>query len=137
MPEHCRICDEIARFSPEVTIRDAPTASAVAPARGRVLGTVMIVVHRHVDSFASLDEIELADVTQLIQDVSPRVLQALRADGLSIWWHTGAVAGQTDPHFYVEVVPRFAGVPYPFGATGEPSVWSDEERRNLARQLVQ
>jgi diadenosine tetraphosphate (Ap4A) HIT family hydrolase len=136
MPEHCRICDEISRFSSEVKVRDAATASAVIPERGRVRGTVMIVVHRHVDSFIGLDEIELADVTQLIHDVSPRVLQALRADGLSIWWHTGAEAGQTDPHFFVEVVPRFANVPYPFGATSEPDVWPDEVRRNLARQLA-
>lgn len=137
MSAHCRICDEIARFSPEVTVRDAPTASAVVPSRGRARGTVMIVVRRHVDSFVSLDEIELADVTRLIHDVSPRVLRASRADGLSIWWHTGAVAGQTDAHFYVEVVPRFANVPYQFGAKGEPEVWSDDERHDLARQLVQ
>ncbi len=135
MPEHCRICEQVARFSPPVTVLDTPSASAVVAWKGRVRGSVIIVVHRHVTSFRDLNDVELSEVARLIHHVTPRMLQAYRADGLGVAWATGALAGQVDPHFLVEIIPRFANVPFAYGDTVAQEVWSDDERRSIALQL--
>ena len=98
-------------------------------------GSVLIVVHRHVATFRELNDVELGDVAKLIHDVAPRILQAFGADGLGVTWATGALAGQVDPHFFVEMIPRFANVNYVFGDGVPLEVWSDDDRRAMAHQL--
>jgi diadenosine tetraphosphate (Ap4A) HIT family hydrolase len=108
----CRVCAEASLSAAELRLQTLPRALSMVPEKVRVAGSVVVVPFRHVSSFVELDETEVREVAELVHDAATRILAAFRADGLNVWWATGALAGQVEPHFFVELVPRFVGVPY-------------------------
>jgi ATP adenylyltransferase len=87
------------------------TSEVVAffPTEPAVLGHVLIVPTRHVESVYDLDRTTAIALTAATVDVARAVKETFNPDGLNIVQSNGEAATQTVPHLHVHVLPRNEG----------------------------
>lgn len=103
--------DERALY-PDTVVSETNHFVAMCHPRSRTRGSLIILSKRRAQCFLVLTREEREELMLLIRDLSRIVERALRPDGLSVWWDTGADANQAGPDFVAEIVPRFEQVPY-------------------------
>ena len=72
--------------------------------------SVMIIPLRHVETPFDLNDAEW-QATKLLLDEAKRWLDGQGAEGYTVGWNVGAVAGQHVPHAHLHVVGRFSDEP--------------------------
>jgi diadenosine tetraphosphate (Ap4A) HIT family hydrolase len=70
----------------------------------------MVVPHRHIETPFELNHEEWSEIGEALAFVKRRFSKN-SADGFTIGWNVGAVAGQEVFHAHLHVIARFAGEP--------------------------
>ena len=72
-------------------------------------------------------------VYRLVREVAQAATKAFCARGMNIFQNSGRMAGQSEPHFHVHVVPRFKDSdPHKIFLQKDCEVTSIEEQRSIA-----
>lgn len=80
-----------------------PTNIPVVP------GHVIITTKRCIPTFDDMTAKEQAAVFALFKEIKPALRKAFGAKGFNMAWNEGELAGQTVPHFHLQVLPRKKG----------------------------
>jgi ATP adenylyltransferase len=73
-------------------------------------GHVMVIPHRHTDSYTDLGDEELLDHAKLKQRTMVALESALGSDGLNVGVNLGdGAGGSIGDHFHTHLVPRWSG----------------------------
>jgi histidine triad (HIT) family protein len=131
----CSLCDSLSTREGAAVVAETAHAISVVPEVVRAPGAAVVLPRRHVRSALELNERESGELMSLSHRVARAVERAFEIDGMNFWWDTGLLAGQSQPHLLVEIVPRRAAVPYKYAAWDSLPRTSLAERRELASQL--
>ncbi|MFB6090030.1 MAG: HIT family protein [Halobellus sp.] len=118
-------------------VHETETVAAFLDANPLAPGHTLVVPK---DPYERLDEMPddvAADVWAAVQELTPRIEDAVDADATTIGVNNGEAAGQEVPHVHVHVVPRFegdGGGPIHAVAGARPDL-SDEEMEEIAADI--
>jgi diadenosine tetraphosphate (Ap4A) HIT family hydrolase len=94
-------------------------------------GHVLIIPRRHVASWFELTLAEREEMLRLADDGRRIVIQKHYPDAFNLGINDGAMAGQTVPHVYLHLIPRYRGdMPDPRGGVR----WIIPERARYRNQ---
>lgn len=133
-PSECRVCREIQDASC-VVLDAADYFVAIVPERCRARGSAVIASRRCIPGPDSLTGDEQVELVKLIQSTAKAIERTYDPDGLNIWWDLGAIAGQIDFHYCVELVPRFDNVPYKYTSLLEIPTMPTAIREKIAHEF--
>ena len=118
MTEFCIFCAIAAGTAPSFNVYEDESAVAfldLAPVRR---GHTLVIPRRHVPDVMSDDGAQaIIDVGHAVHQVSQRLIDVFKADGITVLQSNGAAAGQVVFHLHLHLVPRFAGDQPPVGWT--------------------
>jgi histidine triad (HIT) family protein len=116
--DFCIFCAIAAGTAPSFMVYEDETAVAfldLAPVRR---GHTLVIPRRHVpDVMAEQGAQAVIDVGQAVHEVSRRLVDVFKADGITVLQSNGAAAGQVVFHLHLHLVPRFVGDRPPIGWT--------------------
>lgn len=116
--DFCIFCAIASGSAPAFMVYEDETAVAfldLAPVRQ---GHTLVIPRRHVpDVMAEQGAQAVIDVGQAVHEVSRRLVDVLKADGITVLQSNGAAAGQVVFHLHLHLVPRFVGDRPPVGWT--------------------
>jgi histidine triad (HIT) family protein len=105
--EPCPFCAYLAGSAPCAFVSRGAVVSTFMNRTQYERGAVLVVPNRHVESMVAADADLVAAVYREVHRIASAMVRVLRPVGLSVFQNTGAVAGQTVPHFHVHVLPRY------------------------------
>ncbi len=76
------------------------------PKNSFTIGQIAVAPKRHVQIFEQMDDDETRKLAVLSKKLSSAVFDALNAEGTNILIQNGIPAGQEQPHFSLQVIPR-------------------------------
>lgn len=117
--EVCSFCQDLSGERECAFIVQNDGAAAELDERQYERGAMLVIPSSHRASILDIEPDELSAVYRLVKQVATAATAAFGATGMSIFQNNGLSAGQSEPHFHVHVVPRYAT--------------SDPERRFLQR----
>ena len=104
-----------------------PRAFLVLNAFPYTSGHVMVAIHRHAGSVASLTPAESRDVWRLLGRAERALTRVYRPEGINLGINLGKAAGAgVDGHLHVHVVPRWLGDTNFMTTVGETRVLPEE-----------
>lgn len=103
--------EESARY-PDTLVSETSHFTVMCHPRSRTRGALIVLSKRRAQCFLVLTREEREELMLIIRDLSRTVERALRPDGLSVWWDSGADANQAGADFVAEIVPRFEHISY-------------------------
>ena len=110
MSEFCIFCEIAAGRVPSYTTYTDDVAIAFLDLAPITPGHTLVVPRRHVaDLMADGADQAVVDIGPALHAVSKRLVDAFKADGISVFQSNGAAAGQEVSHLHVHVVPRYDG----------------------------
>ena len=108
----CVFCDTVAAEDDEKTyiVARSKKAFAILNAYPYNPGHLMVAPFRHIGDLESLHELELADISRLLQRAVRALREAAHPKGFNVGMNLGRVAGAGIPdHVHWHVVPRWDG----------------------------
>ncbi|NUW30534.1 HIT domain-containing protein [Nonomuraea sp. SMC257] len=113
----CSFCTYLQMEAHWVPLWATSHAVSMMNARQRTRGCIIVVPRRHLERAGSLTATEATHLALLIQRSGQALRRAFGPAGIHYWWSVGVLATQSEPHFHVQVVPRYEGIPYHYAAT--------------------
>ena len=107
--QRCAFCDFLAGTRPCAFVIRTESVSAFINKRQYERGATLIVPNTHLATALDLDTDLLGALYGQAAQIGRALVRAFGATGLNIFQNNGVDAGQTEPHFHVHVVPRYAG----------------------------
>ncbi|MEM4396534.1 MAG: HIT family protein [Candidatus Woesearchaeota archaeon] len=77
-------------------------------------GHLMLIPKRHVARFEELNEIELKELSYLIEYLTKKMKDVLKCTGFQIYNAIGQLAGQRIDHLLIHVIPVYDKIPLVF-----------------------
>lgn len=111
--ETCIFCKIVKKQAPSSIIYEGKTVLAFLDIRPLNLGHSLVVPKAHYVDIFDIPENELCNIHKVSKLISPAIIKATKADGISIIQQNGKPAGQDIFHLHVHVVPRFEGQKMP------------------------
>lgn len=105
----CIFCAIVTGDLPAEQIAETDRALAFMDINPATRGHALVIPKQHAEDLMSITADELAQCTELAQEVARRAIGRLGADGVNLVNACGAAAWQTVFHFHLHVVPRYAG----------------------------
>ncbi len=99
----------IAGEVPARIVHETETTAAFLDANPLAAGHTLVVPKEPYERLNDLPDELAADVFETVHELTPRIEQAVEADGTTIGINNGTVAGQEVPHVHVHIVARFEG----------------------------
>lgn len=87
-------------------------------------GHVLVCPVRHVGQLSELTDTEWLALRRMIEQVQVAAKDVVGAEGFNLAWSQGTMAGQSEPHLHVHVVPR---------TTGDQGIYQYDPRQFLYR----
>jgi histidine triad (HIT) family protein len=128
-PGTCIFCEIIARRAPARIVAESPTAIAFLPLRLINAGHTLVVPKHHTENFFEMTHLDLTYVMSLMKDLTDRMMELWRPQGLNILQNNGKCADQTVFHSHFHVIPRWS-----YDAASE-NEWGTREIRTTEKQL--
>jgi histidine triad (HIT) family protein len=128
----CTFCRFLEDPPLSVVIEETPHSLSFVPEIVRLEGALLVISRRHVRSSLELTSEESLDLLHTVRRAAAMIEQVFDPDGLNIWWATGVLAGQTEPHLHVELVPRHEGIEYKYEDMDQLPAWSLAARSAIA-----
>jgi histidine triad (HIT) family protein len=72
-------------------------------------GHMLVIPKAKATDLTDIDPADLAGLMAVVQNLAPKLVAALGADGFMIQQFNGAGAGQTVFHLHVHIIPRWEG----------------------------
>lgn len=72
-------------------------------------GHCEIAPKKHITFFSDLTSEQVVELFNLIKQIKEMLKSKFNPDGFNVGWNEGKAAGQTQPHFHVQVIPRYKG----------------------------
>jgi histidine triad (HIT) family protein len=107
--ERCAFCDFLAGTRPCAFVTRTEFVSAFINKRQYERGATLIVPNIHLATALDLDTALFGAIYAQAAQIGGALVHAFGATGLNVFQNNGVDAGQTEPHFHVHVVPRYAG----------------------------
>lgn len=77
-------------------------------------GHLIIISKRHVAKFDELNEIELKELSYLIEYLTKKMKEVLKCNGFQIYSASGELAGQRIDHLLIHLIPVYDKIPIIF-----------------------
>ncbi|MFA1609535.1 HIT family protein [Halobellus rubicundus] len=90
-------------------VYETETVAAFLDANPLAPGHTLVVPKEPYERLDELPDDVAADVWAAVQELTPRIEDAVDADATTVGVNNGPAAGQEVPHVHVHVVPRFEG----------------------------
>jgi histidine triad (HIT) family protein len=122
---------------PARVVYETDTTIAFLDANPLAPGHTLVVPKEAHERLRDLPDDAAADLWAAVDELAPRVEDAVDADALTVGVNDGAAAGQEVPHVHVHLVPRFdgdGGGPI-HGVAGSRPDLSDEELDDIAGRI--
>ncbi|MFB6092757.1 MAG: HIT family protein [Haloquadratum sp.] len=127
----------IAGDIPARIVYETDTVAAFLDANPLAPGHTLVVPREPYQRLGAMPDEVAADVWAAVQELTPRIEEAVDADATTVGVNDGEAAGQEVPHVHVHVVPRFAddgGGPIHAVAGTRPDL-SDDELDDIAADI--
>ena len=92
-------------------------------------GHALILPKGHFTNLYELPDELAAEVLVLAKEVSIKLSEHLKCDGLNIVQNNGSCAGQTVFHFHMHLIPRYKGDK--IGLNWNPGTLTEEDKRKI------
>jgi len=92
-------------------------------------GHALILPKGHFTNLYELPDELAAEVLVLAKEVSIKLSEHLKCDGLNIVQNNGSCAGQTVFHFHMHLIPRYQGDK--IGLNWNPGTLTEEDKRKI------
>lgn len=107
-PNHgCIFCRIVTGVEPARVVGETDQALSFLPQRMATRGHILVIPKRHVADLPSADWVDLSDTMWLVSEMSRRIRENLRPDGMNLIQSSGEVATQTVFHIHFHIVPRW------------------------------
>ena len=107
--EDCIFCKIAQGEIPSTTVYEDGNFKAILDVSPAARGHVLIVAKGHYANVFELPDDVAAKVMPVAKKVAAAVKKAFDCDGINILQNNGEVAGQTQFHFHVHIIPRHKG----------------------------
>jgi histidine triad (HIT) family protein len=132
----CSFCDDLSGARQCAIVAENEHAVAEINERQYERGAMLVIPKKHRESILDIEAQEIERVYSLVRVVAKAAAKALDAHGMSIYQNNGANANQHEPHFHVNVVPRFKGSdPHKIFVQPECKVMSLTDQRAIANLI--
>jgi histidine triad (HIT) family protein len=105
--EACSFCEDLAGARECAIVAENAYAVAQVNERQYERGAMLIIPRAHRESILDIGQDEIEGVYRLVRQVAHAAAVACGAVGMNVFQNNGSMAGQTEPHFHVHVVPRY------------------------------
>jgi histidine triad (HIT) family protein len=105
----CIFCKIVAGTAPAHVVGESDRALAFLDRSPAAPGHALVIPKEHARDLLDVATEPLGEVLALAKAIARRQVDALQADGVSLFQSTGAAAGQEVFHFHVHLIPRHAG----------------------------
>ena len=109
MSDDCIFCSIVAGDIPARTVYETDAVLAFLDANPLARGHTLVIPKSHARHVGDLDAGLASDLFDAVAALTPRIQDAVDADGANVGVNDGEAAGQEVPHVHVHVVPRFEG----------------------------
>ena len=113
----CIFCEYIAGRLPWYPVWQRDHGVVFLNLRQRSEGALLVAPRRHAQSITDLSADELHGLLSLTTEATNLLFRTFMPDGIHTWCSSGAAAGQSEPHFHFQIVPRYTGRPYTFDSS--------------------
>src|SRR3989344_6260920 len=72
-------------------------------------GHCLVVPKQHFENIFDIDKAFLQKIAVTAKDISEKIKNNLKADGIRLSQYNGRAAGQEIMHFHLHIIPRYAG----------------------------
>lgn len=138
MSDDCIFCSIVAGDIPARTVYETDAVLAFLDANPLARGHTLVIPKSHAQHVGDLDADLASDLFDAVASLTPRIQDAVDADGANVGVNDGEAAGQEVPHVHVHVVPRFegdGGAPI-HAVAGERPDLSDDELDAVADEVA-
>lgn len=104
----CSFCRDLDGTRDCAFVARTEDAAAIVNERQYERGGMLVIPTRHHETILDVSPAEITAVHTLAWRVAAAAARAFGAVGMNVFQNSGAKAGQTEPHFHVHVVPRYA-----------------------------
>jgi histidine triad (HIT) family protein len=129
----------IAGDIPARIVHETETVAAFLDANPLAPGHTLVVPKEPYERLGDIPDDEAAAVWAAVQELVPRIEDAVDADATTVGVNDGSAAGQEVPHAHVHIVPRFegdGGGPIHAVAGSRPDL-SDDELDDIAAEITE
>jgi histidine triad (HIT) family protein len=105
----CIFCGIASRTARAHVVGESDQALAFLDRSPAAAGHALIIPREHAKDLLDVPTDSLGAVLALAKVIARRQVDALHADGVSLFQSTGAAAGQEVFHFHVHLIPRHTG----------------------------
>ena len=134
--ERCAFCDFLAGTRPCAFVTRTEFVSAFINKRQYERGATLIVPNIHLATALDLDAALFGAIYAQAAQIGGALVRAFGATGLNVFQNNGVDAGQTEPHFHVHVVPRYAGGdPHKIFRSADVEPVGMDEQMDVARAI--
>jgi histidine triad (HIT) family protein len=132
----CSFCDDLLGSRECAIVAENEHAMAEIDERQYERGAMLVIPRTHRESILDIENHEIEGVYRLVRVVAHAAVKAFGARGMNIFQNSGRVAGQSEPHFHVHVVPRYEDSdPHKIFLQHDCQVMSMEEQRAVAASI--
>lgn len=107
--DNCIFCKIVAGEIPSTTVYEDEDFKAILDASPAATGHVIILAKGHYANIFELPDDIAARVMPVAKKIAAALKQAFDCDGINVLQNNGEVAGQTQFHFHVHIIPRSKG----------------------------
>ena len=107
MSDNCIFCKIANGEIPSRTMYENERFRVILDLSPATKGHVLIIPKAHYQDLFELPEELASEVFVLAKNISARIKEKLKCDGLNIVQNNGKVAGQTVFHFHLHIIPRY------------------------------
>lgn len=105
----CLFCKIVKRDIAAEIIFENSNALAFLDIMPRAPGHTLVIPKVHARNILELSDAEVGPLFTAVQKVAERLIQVLKADGLTIGINQGEASGQVVDHLHIHLLPRFKG----------------------------
>jgi histidine triad (HIT) family protein len=105
----CIFCEIVARTALAYVVGESDRALAFLDRSPAAAGHTLVIPKEHARDLLDITTGSLGAVLALAKVIARCQVDALKADGVSLFQSTGAAAGQDVFHFHIHMIPRHTG----------------------------
>ena len=135
-PATCDVCRQLRDADEHIVLARDQGVLAFIGERVRVPNSVFIAPLQHCAGLHELEPGDLIALSTMVRLAARAIEAEINPDGLNVWWAFRPLAGQTDAHLLVEVVPRFVNVHYEYTDLSNVPSSTHAQRRATKERLL-